>query len=206
MSVLRQQQRGPEAECIRGRQRKRKRLDGWRAGWVLRPMRRSGRSLRALIGTGVGILPSQEVNSAVRVSVAGLLAWIIPGLGHFYLGDHARGLVLLVTIMVTFWSGVAIGGAAGTVNPHDRKLWFVAQVCTGGNALAAYGLTKRIREDTSTSSKSYVPRCWMSADVGVHYTGVAGLLNLLIILDAVGRADPSFATRRGKRESPEGIP
>ena len=155
---------------------------------------------------GVTALPSQEVSSAARVPVAGLLAWILPGLGHFYLGDHARGLVFLVTITVTFWSGVAIGGVASTVNPQGRKLWFMAQVCTGGNTLAAYALTSRGRGDLSTPKEPHVPRSWLSADVGVHYTGVAGLLNLLIILDAIGRADPSFAARRGKRESPEGGP
>ena len=37
---------------------------------------------------------------------------------------------------------------------------------------------------------------WLPADVGVHYTGVAGLLNLLVILDAVARADRGGAARR----------
>lgn len=151
-------------------------------------------------------MPSQEASSAVRAPVAGLLSWILPGLGHFYLGDHARGLVFLVAIMVTFWSGVAIGGAASTVNPHEHKLWFFAQVCTGGNTLGAYALTSRIRGDVSAVDGPSVPHSWVAADVGVHYTGVAGLLNLLIILDAIGRADPSYVSRRSRRETPEGAP
>jgi TM2 domain-containing membrane protein YozV len=169
---------------------------------VLQP----GRLVSVLTDSGVIALSTQEASFNARTPIAGLLAWILPGLGHFYLGHHARGLVFLVTIMVTFWSGVAIGGAASTVNPHERKLWFVAQIFTGGNTLAAYGLTARVRQDFSTSGQPYVPRCWISADVGVHYTGVAGLLNLLIILDAIGRSDSSYTVRRSRRESPEGAP
>ena len=41
-------------------------------------------------------------------------------------------------------------------------------------------------------------------DVGVHYTGVAGLLNLLVILDAIGRAEPRVLARREERDSTRG--
>ncbi len=149
-------------------------------------------------------MPSQEESTALRVPVAGLLTWILPGLGHFYLGDRARGLILLVTITATFWSGVAIGGAAGTVNPHERKLWFLAQLGTGGNTLAAYGLSRRVLAELPPSDKPPFLGHWLSTDVGVHYTGVAGLLNLLIILDALSRAEPSAARRRKKSLNPEG--
>ena len=172
----------------------------------MRPVLQPERLLSVLTGLGVIALSTQEASFTVRTPIAGLLAWILPGLGHFYLGHHAHGLVFLVMIMATFWSGVAIGGAASTVNPRERKLWFVAQIFTGGNTLAAYGLTARVRQDLSASDRPYVPRCWISADVGVHYTGVAGLLNLLIILDAISRADPSNVARRSKRKSPEGAP
>src|SRR3990172_10486299 len=73
-------------------------------------------------------------------SIAGFLAWLVPGLGHIYLGHRVRGLVCLVTITLTFWTGVAIGGVQATVDPHERTLWFMAQLCSGGNTLAAYAL------------------------------------------------------------------
>lgn len=46
----------------------------------------------------------------------------------------------------------------------------------------------------------------LSTEVGVHYTGVAGLLNLLVILDAIGRAEPSPSARRRERALPRGAP
>ena len=142
--------------------------------------------------------------TVLQVPVAGFLAWLVPGLGHLYLGHRARGLVLLVTITATFWTGVAIGSVQATVDPHERKLWFAAQLCTGANTLAAYALHNRVINDVREAAAPAVVPHWLSAEVGVHYTGVAGLLNLLVILDVLVRADPSFIRRRGKPQVPEG--
>lgn len=131
-----------------------------------------------------------------RIPLAGLLAWAIPGLGHFLIGDHARGLVFLVTISATFWTGVAIGGVVDTVDPRKHKLWFVAQICTGGNTLAAVAFHDRVVRAKTASGEVLSTSHWGSVDVGVHYSGVAGLLNLLVILDAIARADPSWRARR----------
>ena len=82
--------------------------------------------------------------SVLRAPLAGLLTWILPGLGHIYLGHRTRGIIFMATITATFWSGVAIGGVAGTVNPEKRKLWFVAPLFTGRNTPAAAGVTIRV--------------------------------------------------------------
>lgn len=125
--------------------------------------------------------------------IAGFLAWLVPGLGHLYLGDRTRGIICLVTITATFWTGVAIGSVQGTVDPRERTLWFMAQICTGGNTLTAIGLNAATKPSPTTPKPAYIPS-WLSVDVGVHYTGVAGLLNLLVILDVLSRAE-----FRGKR-------
>lgn len=165
----------------------------------------------------MGLVPSERANNPAAVAYAprnslltgpivGFLAWLVPGLGHLYLGHRARGMVCLVTITVTFWTGVAIGGVQGTVDPHERTLWFMAQLCTGGNTLAAYGLHSVVEPHPAAGQRSAaVLAHWLSSDVGVHYTGVAGLLNLLVILDALGRADAPPTTRR-RRDHPPGVP
>ncbi len=118
----------------------------------------------------------------------------------------------LVTITATFWTGVAIGSVRGTVDPHKRTLWFLAQLGTAGNALAGYALHRwtvpvaGARFQSRTGNAETSPSHWASAEVGVHYSGVAGLLNLLVILDAIARAEPSLAARRGKRRPPGGVP
>ncbi len=146
-------------------------------------------------------------NSILTGPIAGFLAWLVPGLGHLYLGHRVRGLICLVTITATFWTGVAIGGVQGTVDPHDRTLWFMAQLCTGGNTLAAYGLHRAVEPRTNEPSvvsqrSAALLAHWLSSDVGVHYTGVAGLLNLLVILDALGRADAPRPARRRRDHLP----
>jgi TM2 domain-containing membrane protein YozV len=147
-------------------------------------------------------LIDQSEPSFIKMPVAGILSWIVPGLGHIYLGHRRRGLILLVTITATFWSGVAIGSVQGTVDPTERKLWFFAQIGTGANAISAVILNRiTTREDRANNRKPVVTN-WVAAEVGVHYTGVAGLLNILVIFDAVSRADPSRLRR--SRASPSG--
>ena len=123
----------------------------------------------------------------VRVPLAGLLGWVFPGLGHLFIGERVRGWVILVTVTVTFWGGVAIGGVRDTVDPKTRTAWFMGQICAGANALVAHAWGERIRQDPYAS---YDTRAhWRSAETAVVYTGVAGLLNLLAILDALARAE-----------------
>ncbi len=147
-------------------------------------------------------MTSQNISPVIRLPLAGILAWLVPGLGHIFLGDRARGLTCLVTVTVTFWSGVAIGGVRSTVDPQQRKLWFMAQLCTGGNTLGAYALHQSLKAGNAKADAAKSIGHWSSADVGVHYTGVAGLLNLLVIFDAIARAD-AVPTRRSRRKRTE---
>lgn len=160
----------------------------------------------ALAEVAKGFLSLQAYPSIVQVPLVGFLSWLVPGLGHILLGHRTRGLVCMVTIIATFWCGVAIGSVQGTVAPHYRKLWFVAQLGTGGNTLAAYALHLAVSPESAKSSKPVLVSHWMSAEVGVHYTGVAGLLNLLVILDAMARSEPFKAGGRRRRQLSRGFP
>ncbi len=132
---------------------------------------------------------SGSLPPALKIPAAGLLSWILPGLGHIFVGDHKRGLIILLTIATTFWGGIAIGGVRETVHPQKKKLWFIAQVCNGSHALIAYrwGLDLRARPSEQRAADAN----WQTIEVGVVYTGVAGLLSVLVILDALMRADPT---------------
>ena len=133
-------------------------------------------------------MPMTDSTSILRTAAAGLLGWIVPGLGHIFIGDRVRGTICLAAIVLTFWTGVAIGGVRGTIDPRERSLWFIAQVCTGVNAGVAY----TIRQSVAPIGRRHVampPPSWVSAEIGVHYTGVAGLLNILVILDAMARSE-----------------
>ncbi len=146
----------------------------------------------------VQMIKASELNPAIRVPLAGFLAWLVPGLGHLFLGERVRGVTILITITLIFWAGIAIGGVRETVDPKARVTWFLGQVCTGSHALAAYGWGQAYRD---LPDEDYIYRAhWLSSETGVVYTGVAGLLNLLVILDALVRAD-MVAGKAGRRVS-----
>ncbi|MHC5111127.1 MAG: DUF6677 family protein [Planctomycetota bacterium] len=141
-----------------------------------------------------------QEHDLLRAPIAGILSWVLPGLGHFLIGDRTRGLILLTVITVTFWSGIAIGGVRDTIDTKQRKLWFTAQMCAGGNALVAYTWNTSQRKSDAVKGIRANPAHWAHIEIGVHYTGVAGLLNILVIFDAIGRA----STPGRKRSSDQG--
>ncbi len=132
--------------------------------------------------------------SLARIAIAGFLSWIVPGLGHVYVGERKRGIVLLVVVALTFWFGVAIGGVRSTVEPKQRRAWFMAQVCAGSHALVALAWGSSWPEDSAEGIAGY-----KELDVAVIFTGVAGLLNILIILDALASCDPDYVRAERKR-------
>ncbi len=140
-----------------------------------------------------------------------LLAWIVPGAGHIYLGRVKRGIIILATIAATFWAGVAVGGVM-TVDRHEERWWFVAQMFTGVHGLASWQRQEAIQKDLekyldekltnnlaqNESVRNAYTDQWLQEEcpegrvalVGSSntfaraYTCVAGLLNLMCIFDA----------------------
>ena len=73
----------------------------------------------------------------VSETIAVALAWLVPGAGHIFLGRKLRGILILVTIAATFWSGIAIGGVM-TIDVRTERLWFAAGMLTGVHGLIGY--------------------------------------------------------------------
>ncbi|MBN1488527.1 MAG: hypothetical protein JXA69_01300 [Phycisphaerae bacterium] len=145
--------------------------------------------------------PTTSKTNAATASTAALLSWVLPGAGHIYAGHKARGIIILAVIAVTFWGGVAIGGVKTTIQPKERRAWFMAQMCTGAHAFAVLSLANRIPNKERWEYSEYVAYAPVD-DIAVVYTGVAGLLNLLVILDVLGRPAPSPQTADAKRTGP----
>ncbi len=96
---------------------------------------------------------SNELDSEQEITVdlknpalAGVLAWLVPGLGHFYQGRTAKGIVFCVCILSTFGYGVYLGGSSehgwGRVvyaswRPGQRRLPFLCQIGVGLPAMPA---------------------------------------------------------------------
>lgn len=121
----------------------------------------------------------KDSTNSLKVFSVGFLGWLVPGAGYMYLGLRARGVIVCVTICVTFFLGLLIGGVE-MVDPEFSLPWFLAQVMAGMPALAAFAL-----QDPNLPAG--VGR---GIDMGQLYTSVAGLLNVLCIVDSVVRALP----------------
>ncbi len=130
--------------------------------------------------------------------LAALLAWLLPGLGHWYLGDRPRAVVFFVVTGVTFWGGVAVGGVRSTVTARENGPWIAAQLCMGTQAVAALYFGHVVQERSQDRYKAP----WPASNLSVVYAGITGLLNLLIIIDALARADATQA--RAAARAPPG--
>ena len=106
--------------------------------------------------------------------LVGLLAWAVPGGGYWALGDRRRALVVGIAIGITFLLGLYIG-SIGVVDPMGARYWYAAQVMSS----PAVFLVGRF---VSTGAYTAYGRPY---EIGQIYTSIAGLLNLLCIINAV---------------------
>jgi TM2 domain-containing membrane protein YozV len=79
-----------------------------------------------------------------------VLAWIVPGLGHFLLGQRIRGIVFAVAIHGLFALGMLIAGVRA-INPPEQAIWTYTQFLTGWPMLVANRLEKQLYERLYTS-------------------------------------------------------
>lgn len=125
----------------------------------------------------------------------------MPGLGHWWIGDRARAVVLFLIVTTTFWGGVAVGGVRSVVSERENGPWIAAQLCMGPQALVALQASSSLRKQEATDEdhRTSFKAPWPSGDIGVIYAGVAGLLNLLVILDVLARVEFIHASARPRR-------
>jgi len=113
-------------------------------------------------------------NHVLFLISTGAIAWLVPGGGHFVLNERRRAAVIFVAIVLTFAVGVYVG-SVGVIDPVHARPWYVAQVMNTPLVM----LLGRIG-----ASGNY--RVFGRAnEVGQIYTSIAGLLNLLCIVNAV---------------------
>ncbi len=130
--------------------------------------------------------------------VVALVCWVIPGAGYALFGQLARGLTIGISVLALFVMGMWIGGVR-VVDPPPayrpisrvvfERPWFLGQIFAGPVTLIAARIGSGGEEgDRSSIQNSFQPSHSRSNDIGTLYTAVAGMLNLLAIIDAAHRA------------------
>jgi hypothetical protein len=108
-----------------------------------------------------------------------LAAWLVPGGGHLWLGRRRKGLVFLVALTVMFAFGLAL---KGRLFPFDSSepLVFLAAVANVAMGLP-YFLASAIGFDQGQVAA-------VTFEYANAFLIVAGLLNMLVVLDAFDTA------------------
>lgn len=109
-----------------------------------------------------------------------LIAWLIPGGGHFFLGKRTRGLIIFATVLLSFIVGVLLRGPFFTTADASDML---SRLIAYGGLLGdvASGLLYFV-----AVFMGYAPadRAGHDADYGSKFLVAAGLINLLAMIDA----------------------
>ena len=160
--------------------------------------------------------------------MAGFLAWLVPGLGHYYQRRYHKALIFFLCITPTFLVGCALGsssevGIARNVywslrwKAGDTRFWWLAQAPLGmGTVIPSWIQAWQINSGRAPVFGSFmappqlhpqdrsgvapvldeIRRKLPHYELGTYLVVIAGLMNLLVIFDAV---DGPFAGRRKEK-------
>ena len=120
-----------------------------------------------------------------RTITAMLLAYLIPGAGHLYLGRRARAVTFFVIVVLMFTIGVAVDGDLYTLGHSGGSLLrlLAALGSMGSGVLYFVGVGMGAHGDVTSITYEH----------GTAFTITAGLMNLLLMLD-------SFDISEGRKE------
>jgi hypothetical protein len=152
---------------------------------------------------------------------AAFLAWLFPGLGHYYQGRTGKAILYAVCIMGLYIAGMVMGEGKVVYwrwvnpmnNPEKFCLYYIGQFFVGLPALPAliqgtlahYGhspiLFGFLAEPSQNQLNGLQAHLGKLVEIGTIYTTVAGLLNILAIYDAL--EGPAY---EGVDEEPSSLP
>lgn len=116
--------------------------------------------------------------------LAMVLAWLVPGLGHFYLGRRGRALLFFLLVVVCLWVGTSLLGNLYRPLP-GQPLTLLATLGAMGMGIPYFALRYGLGYAGDIVGAGY--------EYGTAFLLTAGLMNWLLMLDA-------WDISRGKKE------
>jgi Family of unknown function (DUF6677) len=107
--------------------------------------------------------------------LVGLLAWFVPGAGHLWAGQRAKGIVFLLLLPLMFAVGLAL---QGRIFPFELGQPLVALAAL---ADLGVGVPYVVARALGQGAGNVVA---VTYEYGNTFVIVAGLLNLLVVCDA----------------------
>lgn len=123
----------------------------------------------------------------LRAIQAGLLGWLIPGAGHWILGLRGFAWVYFIAIGGSYLIGMLIGGVKTSVDPQGNVWLFLAELGVGAFTMIFYVMARALPSVAAYQESIYVSY-FPGQDIAQIYLSVAGLMNVIAVLDAIARA------------------
>lgn len=155
--------------------------------------------------------------------IATVIAWLLPGAGHFYQGRHGKAILFMTCILGLFIFGMTTGGGKvvyASLNTEGRKLAMICQAGVGALVFPAWLQMVHVEilhkqepllqgfmappRNFNPSSRDELAE-WhydfhFKYEVGTLFTMIAGLLNILAVYDAA--YGPVFVTPHSTKMEP----
>ncbi|MCK6440840.1 MAG: hypothetical protein L6Q71_11660 [Planctomycetes bacterium] len=123
-----------------------------------------------------------------RLTPAILAGFAVPGLGHLLLKRKGHGTLFAICVYGLFAAGMIMSGMTAIDPEHHPVYWWLAQFAAGIPAWVVHwgGLAKEplIGETVSIGGQMY----------GLTYVCVAGLINLLSLIELARHSSPAPET------------
>jgi hypothetical protein len=126
-----------------------------------------------------------DADNSSRVVALAVTAWLVPGAAHFLLGQTRKSVMFFVALVAMFAIGIAYGGRLFPLTPGDPLVFLEAA------AEWLIGLPRIVAGLGGYGEGHVTARAY---EYGNTFLIVAGLLNALVMLDAV-----DVATGRKRR-------
>ena len=117
-----------------------------------------------------------DVSASRPPFAAAALAWVFPGLGHFYLGRRKVAAAFAVIVTLTFLAGITFQGRLYSVE-QGQPLTILATFAVYGAGLLNI-IARMITDNPGGTILS------PTYEYGCAFLLTAGLMNLLLMLDA----------------------
>jgi len=144
------------------------------AHWELRLLRDGGETA-----------PKPPCNPALCAG----MSWLVPGLGHARAGQKDKGMLMGVAVAIVFALGLAFSHGHA-VDRATYSVWWIGQNLFGGGSLFAALVTGPLRMEGAPPN----------LDLGVVLCTVAGLMNLVVMVDAYTVAERSVFPLKQRQE------
>lgn len=119
--------------------------------------------------------PPRRTNRALAAG----LSWLLPGSGHVLAGQKDKGILMGAAVVIMFAAGLAFSAGAGVDRGHHDAYWICQSMFGGGTLIAALGFG-------DVQIPNPIPQYY---SLGYTLAAVAGLMNIVVMVDAYTVAD-----------------